>query len=146
MFWGRFGDVLGMFWGCGGVLVVVLTAISLQGLDVAGGAADLGCCGRDGAVLAPHVGDIGEGHEVEAVVGAQGAQDGLHGRLGLRAQGELRRGHVEKWGLRGAPRVATCLILVPAMEPLTSMRKMMSLGMGGSPLGAKKWTKYPSWS
>lgn len=135
-----------MFWGRGGVFVVVLTAISLQGLDVAGGTADVGRGGRDGAVLTPRVGGVGEGHDVEAVVGAQGAQDGLHGRLGLRAREELKRGHAEKRGLRGAPRAATCLILVPAMEPLTSMRKMMSLGMGGSPLGAKKWTKYPSCS
>lgn len=31
----------------------------------------------------------------------------------------------------------TCLILVPVIEPLTSMTNMTSLGTTGSPLGAK---------
>lgn len=83
--------------------MAVLTAVSLQGLDVAGGAADVGRGGRDGAVLPPHPGGLGEGDDVEAVVGAQGAEDGLHGRLGLRAREEWKRGHAENRGPRGVP-------------------------------------------
>lgn len=41
---------------------------------------------------------------------------------------------------------ATCFILVPDMEPLTSITKTTSFGMGDSPAGAKKWTKCPSYS
>lgn len=38
----------------------------------------------------------------------------------------------------------TCLNLVPAMEPETSIRKVMCLGVYCRSEGAKKCTKYPS--